>query len=75
MMGEYGASGTSFYTTTEKQDTYDSLDYVLENKMKDTKTRKVIEDMLDACAEITEALRSALVTGACCMCASLPMHL
>ena len=60
--GEYGASGTSFYTTTEKQDSYDSLDSVLKAKCKDEKTRAVILEMLDACADITEALRSALVT-------------
>ena len=61
-MYEYGASGTSFYTTTEKQDTYDSLDHVLKNHCKDMKKVQVIEDMLDACADITDALRSALVT-------------
>merc|ERR1719313_3323701 len=58
----YGASGTSFYTTTEKQDSYDDLDTVLEAKCADQKTRAVIVEMLDACADITEALRSALVT-------------
>ena len=58
----YGASGTSFYTTTEKQDSYDSLDKVLNAKCKDEGVRKVIVEMLDACGEITEALRSALVT-------------
>ena len=60
--GEYGASGTSFYTTTEKQDSYDSMESVLKAKCKDEKTRAVILEMLDACADITEALRSALVT-------------
>lgn len=60
--GEFGASSTSFYTTTEKKDTYESLDSVLEAKCKDEKVRAVIRDMLDVCAEITEALRSALVT-------------
>lgn len=34
--GAYGASGTSFYTTTEKQETYDSLDTVLDAKCRDT---------------------------------------
>ena len=58
----YGASGTSFYTTTEKQDSYDSLDKVLDAKCKDAGVRKVIVEMLDACGEITEALRSALVS-------------
>jgi hypothetical protein len=32
MNGEYGASGTSFYTTTEKEDYYDTLEAVLEKK-------------------------------------------
>jgi sedoheptulose-bisphosphatase len=62
LFGEYGASSTSFYTTTEKQDFYESLDTVLEAKCKDGKVRAVIKDMLDACADITEALRTALVT-------------
>jgi Fructose-1,6-bisphosphatase len=62
LYGEYGASSTSFYTTTEKQDSYASLDDVLNEKCKDEKTRAVIKDMLDACADITEALRTALVT-------------
>lgn len=60
--GEYGASSTSFYTTVEKKDTYESLDTVLEQKCSDPKVRQVIKDMLDVCAEITEALRTALVT-------------
>lgn len=62
MFGEYGASSTSFYTTTEKQDSYDDLDSVLDSKMKDEQVKMVIKEMLDACADITEALRSALVT-------------
>merc|ERR1711957_215715 len=45
-----------------KQDSYESLDVVLEAKMKDEKDRAVIKDMLEACADITEALRTALVT-------------
>jgi hypothetical protein len=60
--GEYGASSTSFYTTVEKKDTYESLETVLEKKCSDPKVRQVIKDMLDVCAEITEALRTALVT-------------
>lgn len=60
--GEYGASSTSFYTDVEKQDSYDSLDDVLNTKCSDDKVRQVIKDMLDACADITEALRTALVT-------------
>eukprot|EP00629_Pelagomonadales_sp_RCC1024_P011966 CAMPEP_0119260318 /NCGR_PEP_ID=MMETSP1329-20130426/760_1 /TAXON_ID=114041 /ORGANISM="Genus nov. species nov., Strain RCC1024" /LENGTH=377 /DNA_ID=CAMNT_0007259741 /DNA_START=41 /DNA_END=1170 /DNA_ORIENTATION=+ len=59
---EYGASGTSFYTTTEKQDSYDSLDKILDEKCKDAKLRTCIVECLAACGEITEALRSALVT-------------
>jgi sedoheptulose-bisphosphatase len=59
---EYGASGTSFYTTTEKQESYDSLDYVLDAKCSDPEIKVVIKEQLDACADITEALRSALVT-------------
>ena len=58
----YGASGTSFYTTTEKQESYDSLDAVLDAKCSDPEIRTVIKEQLDACADITEALRSALVT-------------
>jgi sedoheptulose-bisphosphatase len=62
LYGEFGASSTSFYTTTEKQDTYASLEEVLEQKCKNEKVRQVIIDMLDVCADITEALRTALVT-------------
>ena len=59
---EYGASSTSFYTTVEKKDQYESLEYILNKHCSDPKVREVITDMLDVCAEITEALRSALVT-------------
>jgi hypothetical protein len=62
LFGEYGASSTSFYTTTEKQDTYASLEEILEKKCSDEKVRQVIIDMLEVCADITEALRTALVT-------------
>lgn len=62
LYGEFGASSTSFYTTTEKQDTYASLEEILEAKCKDEKVRQVITDMLDVCADITEALRTVLVT-------------
>merc|ERR1719183_302012 len=62
MRGEYGASGTSFYTTTEKEDYYDTLEAVLDKKCADPMTRAVIMEMLDSCADITEALRSALVS-------------
>ena len=60
--GEFGASSTSFYTKTEKKESYESLAEVLQSKCKDPKVRQVIVDMLDVCADITEALRSALVT-------------
>jgi len=60
--GEYGASSTSFYTKTEKQESYLSLEEVLEKKMADDTVKEVIKDMLDVCADITEALRTALVT-------------
>ena len=59
---EYGASSTSFYTTTDKQDSYPSLENILERHCADEKLRKVIVEMLECCADITEALRSALVT-------------
>jgi len=59
---EYGASGTSFYTKTEKQDSYDALATVLSAKCEDEQVRVLIGEMLEACAEITDALRSALVT-------------
>jgi len=59
---EYGASSTSFYTTVEKQSTYTSSDEILKQKCADPKVRKVIEDMLEVCAEITDALRTSLVT-------------
>lgn len=62
LYGEFGASSTSFYTTTEKQDTYASLEEILDEKCKDKKVQQVIIDMLEVCADITEALRTALVT-------------
>ena len=57
----YGASGTSFYTDVERKDSYESLDAVLTRKCADPHVRQIIVDMLDVCAEITVALRSALV--------------
>lgn len=62
VLNEYGASSTSFYTDAEKQDSYLSLEDVLKTKCNDEQLKTVIRDMLDACAEITEALRTALVT-------------
>ena len=49
LYGEYGASSTSFYTTTEKQDSYASLDDILQEKCKDEKVRQVIVDMRFVC--------------------------
>jgi hypothetical protein len=59
---EYGASETSFYTSAEKLDHYESLDEVLDKHCQDTKLRTVITDLLNVCAEITDALRTTLVT-------------
>lgn len=58
----FGASCTSFYTTEEKKDSYDTLEDVLLTKCADEKVRAVIQDLLQICADITEALRVALVT-------------
>ena len=54
LFGEYGASSTSFYTTTEKQDSYDDLDSILDAHCADKQLQTVIREMLDACADITE---------------------
>jgi sedoheptulose-bisphosphatase len=62
LKGDYGASHTSFYTSTEKKESYESLDDVLNTKCKDPKVRHVIRDMFAVCADITIALRTALVT-------------
>jgi hypothetical protein len=59
---DYGASSSSYYTTEEKKNSYDTLDDVLKLKCADPKIRQVLKDMLDVCSEITEALRTALVT-------------
>lgn len=58
----YGASHTSFYTTEEKKDSYDSLETILETKCNDASLKTLVTEMMDACAKITEALRTALVT-------------
>lgn len=58
----FGASHTSFYTSEEKKDSYDSLETVLAAKCKDTDLASCVVDMMGACAQITEALRTALVT-------------
>jgi hypothetical protein len=61
----YGASCTSFYTKEQKRETYESLHDVLQSKCcKSTdsaKLRECILDLMEACADITEALRSTLV--------------
>lgn len=57
----FGASSSSFYTDEVKKDAYDSLASVLAEKCTDASVRVVIEDLLDVCAAITEALRASLV--------------
>lgn len=58
---EYGASSSSFYTEEERKDSYDCLEKVLREKCSNVQVRVLIQDLLDVCAEITEALRSTLV--------------
>lgn len=58
----YGASHTSFYTDAVAKDKYDTLAEVLDQKLKDPKLRSMVEELLDACVKITEALRVNLVT-------------
>jgi sedoheptulose-bisphosphatase len=62
LKADYGASHTSFYTSTEKKESYESLNDVLSTKCNDPKVRRVIRDMFAVCADITIALRTALVT-------------
>jgi hypothetical protein len=57
----YGASCTSFYTNEEKRDSYESLYDVLQSKCFNEKLRICIQDLMETCANITEALRSTLV--------------
>jgi sedoheptulose-bisphosphatase len=47
---------------TAVQEDVDSLEQVLATKCKDEKKKQLIKEVLDAIADITEALRSALVT-------------
>ncbi|KAG7342865.1 fructose-1,6-bisphosphatase [Nitzschia inconspicua] len=56
------ASSTSFYTTEEKKDHYSTLPEVLESKCEDPLVRQVIQDLMQVCADITDALRISLVT-------------
>jgi hypothetical protein len=58
----YGASCSSYYTTEEKKDFYDGLEAILSTKCSDPQVRQVIRDLLQVCADITLALRTALVT-------------
>lgn len=58
----YGASCSSFYTTEERRDKYETLQDVLDVKCSDLQIRQVIKDLMAVCADITEALRKALVT-------------
>lgn len=58
----YGASCSSFYTSEEKKDSYETLEDVLRARCRDARVRRVVRDLVDAVAAITEALRTALVT-------------
>lgn len=60
----YGASHTSFYTSEQKKDKYDTLDEVLEKSMADVKLRELVKEQMEACVKITVALRNNLVTVA-----------
>eukprot|EP00934_Nitzschia_sp_Nitz4_P007893 Nitzschia sp. Nitz4//scaffold82_size85912//21652//22970//NITZ4_005133-RA/size85912-snap-gene-0.137-mRNA-1//-1//CDS//3329558811//7883//frame0 len=55
-------SSSSIYTTEEKRDVYETLDDVLALKCADPKVRQVIDDLMQVCADITDALRVSLVT-------------
>lgn len=58
----YGASCTSHYTTEEKKDVYETLQDVLDKKCSDPLVKEVIKDLMNVCADITNALRISLVT-------------
>jgi len=58
----YGASHTSFYTDAVAKDKYDTLAEVLDKKLKDEKLKGMVNELLDCCVKITEALRVNLVT-------------
>eukprot|EP00929_Paragymnodinium_shiwhaense_P044008 TRINITY_DN2257_c0_g1_i7.p1 TRINITY_DN2257_c0_g1~~TRINITY_DN2257_c0_g1_i7.p1 ORF type:complete len:429 (+),score=117.01 TRINITY_DN2257_c0_g1_i7:63-1349(+) len=58
----YGASHTSFYTDAVAKDKYDTLEEVLSTKLKDEKLTGMVNELMDACVKITEALRVNLVT-------------
>ena len=63
----YGASHTSFYTDAVAKDKYDTLDEVLTLKLKDDKLKGMVNELLDACVKITEALRVKLALHLCKM--------
>ena len=44
---DYCASGTSFYTTTEKQDSYPSLENILDKHCADATLKACIKELLD----------------------------
>eukprot|EP00929_Paragymnodinium_shiwhaense_P044009 TRINITY_DN2257_c0_g1_i8.p1 TRINITY_DN2257_c0_g1~~TRINITY_DN2257_c0_g1_i8.p1 ORF type:complete len:428 (+),score=113.96 TRINITY_DN2257_c0_g1_i8:93-1376(+) len=58
----YGASHTSFYTDAVAKDKYDTLEEILAAKLKDQKLTGMVNELMDACVKITEALRVNLVT-------------
>jgi sedoheptulose-bisphosphatase len=58
----FGASHTSFYTSEEKKEKYDTLEEVLSAKMATDDLRELIKEQLEACVKITMALRTNLVT-------------
>lgn len=60
----FGASHTSFYTNVKAKESYATLDDILNSKMKDEGVRGITKEVLNACVEITEALRVNLVTVA-----------
>jgi sedoheptulose-bisphosphatase len=57
----FGASHTSFYTEKSKKDSYRMLPEVLEEHCANPELREVITTLLNACANITEQLRTELV--------------
>ena len=59
----YGASHTSFYTDAVAKDKYDTLEEVLNQKLKDEKLKGMVNELLDCSVKITEALRVNLVTA------------
>eukprot|EP00747_Dinoflagellata_sp_TGD_P167653 gnl/TRDRNA2_/TRDRNA2_192409_c0_seq1.p1 gnl/TRDRNA2_/TRDRNA2_192409_c0~~gnl/TRDRNA2_/TRDRNA2_192409_c0_seq1.p1 ORF type:complete len:330 (+),score=82.51 gnl/TRDRNA2_/TRDRNA2_192409_c0_seq1:63-1052(+) len=58
----HAASHTSCYTNEEKKDKYDNLPAVIEAKVADAELRQLCLALLGCCAEVSNALRTALVT-------------